>query len=310
MAIPSILQRGLSLPVIAAPMFLVSGPELVKAACRAGVIGTFPSLNARPLEALDQWMADIKAESDSGDAAPWGVNLIVHPTNTRLKDDLDLVLEHQPPLVITSVGHPGDIAEKVHGYGGVVFHDVIHMKHAYKAAEAGVDGIIAVCAGAGGHAGLMNPFTFIPQLKDAFDKTIILAGTLSDGRAVRAAEVLGADFSYMGTRFIATRESAADQAYRQMIEQDGSADIVYTDKVSGIRGNFLKRSLEQAGLDPETGQPLKDKPSFGEENARGGGSKAAWKEVWSAGQGVGQITDSPSVADLVARLKADYDAAR
>ena len=255
-------------------------------------------------------MTDIKATSEAGDAAPWGVNLIVHPTNTRLKEDIELVLAHKPPLVITSVGHPGDIAEQVHGYGGVVFHDVIHMYHAGKAADAGVDGIIAVCAGAGGHAGLMNPFTFIPQLKAKHsDKAIILAGTMSDGSSIRAAEVLGADFAYMGTRFIATEESNADEGYREMIERDSSQDIVYTDKVSGIKGNFLKNSLEDAGLDPATGQMKQKDPNFDGENKRGGGTKAAWKTIWSAGQGVGMIDDSPSVVTLVDRLENEYKAA-
>lgn len=309
MAIPDTLKDGLKLPVIAAPMFLVSGPNLVKAACQAGVIGTFPSLNARPIEQLDEWMADIKATSEAGDAAPWGVNLIVHPTHTRLQEDLDLVLEHKPPLVITSVGHPGDIAEKIHSYGGVVFHDVIHMYHAQKAAEADVDGIIAVCAGAGGHAGQMNPFTFIPQLRREYpDKAIILAGTMSDGGSVRAAEVLGADFAYMGTRFIATKEANADEGYREMIISDTSRDIVYTDRISGIKGNFLSNSLLQAGIDPKTGERLKETPDFGE-NKRGGGVKAAWKEIWSAGQGVGLIEDAPSVAELVSRMEDEYKAA-
>lgn len=309
MAIPDILKPGLRLPVIAAPLFIVSGPGLVKACCRAGVIGTFPSLNARPIEILDEWMNDIAKVSDEGDAAAWGVNLIVHPTNNRLQDDIDLVLKHKPPLVITSVGHPGDIADRVHSYGGVVFHDVIHMHHARKAAEANVDGIIAVCAGAGGHAGLMNPFTFIPQLREAFaDKSIILAGTISDGQSVRAATVLGADFAYMGTRFIATKEANAEEGYREMIIHDTSADIVYTDKVSGIKGNFLRNSLLAAGMDPDTGKPLKEKPEFSEEkNRRGGGTKAAWKSIWSAGQGIGLIEDAPTVQALVDRLVCDYE---
>ena len=310
MAIPSILEKGLRIPVIAAPMFLVSGPNLVKAACRAGVIGTFPTLNARPAELLDEWMQDIKSVHDNGDGAAWGVNLIVHPTNTRLNEDIDLVLKNKPPLVITSVGHPGDIAEKVHSYGGVVFHDVIHMHHAKKAAEAGVDGIIAVCAGAGGHAGQMNHFTFIPQLKQAFaDKSIILAGTMSDGRSVKAANVLGADFGYMGTRFIATKESEADEDYQQMIIDDSSMDIVYTDKVSGIKGNFLKRSLENAGFDTEKGVFDAEKLGTEGQNKRGGGSKNAWKSLWSAGQGIGLIDSAPTVQELVDQMAAEYDAA-
>lgn len=317
MPIPKILKAGLRLPVIASPMFLVSTPTLVKAACRAGVIGTFPTLNARPLDVLDTWMGDMAHMHKTEGTAAWGANLIVHATNTRLADDLALVKEHKPPLVITSVGHPGNIAEVVHSYGGVVFHDVIHMHHAQKAADAGVDGIIAVCAGAGGHAGLLNPFTFIPQLRTHFpEKTILLAGTLSDGRSIRAAQTLGADFAYMGTRFIATQEANADNAYKQMIIESSSTEITYTDKISGIKGNFLSRSLERAGLDPKTGLPLAansvdattKSPNFDKSNSRGGGSKAAWTEVWSAGQGTGMINSVPSVADLVDSLASDYAA--
>ncbi|RMB11774.1 NAD(P)H-dependent flavin oxidoreductase [Eilatimonas milleporae] len=299
MAIPAGLRTGLKLPVIAAPMFLISEPGLVTACCRAGVIGTFPTLNARTTGILDEWMTEISQFCTSGDA-PWGVNLIVHKSNARLDDDLALVLKHKPPLVITSVGHPGNIAEKVHAYGGVVFHDVIHMRHAAKAAEAGVDGIIAVCAGAGGHAGTLNPFAFIPQLKQTFDKTIILAGTISDGRSVRAAEVLGADMAYLGTRFIASREARVADGYKRMIEDDSSSDIVYTNKISGIWGNFLNRSLHDAGVDPETGKVTPPE----------GGAKTPWKEIWSAGQGIGTIDDSPPVADIIDRLKRDYSAAR
>ncbi len=338
MTIPAILDKGLRVPVIAAPLFLISGPELVKACCKAGVIGTFPTLNARPLDLLDEWMTNLNTELAAYDAAhpdalsaPWGVNLIVHKSNKRLQEDIDLVLKHKPPLVITSVGHPGDIVEKIHSYGGVVFHDVIHMHHARKAAAAGVDGIIAVCGGAGGHAGLMNPFTFIPQLRKEFpDLAVLLAGTISDGTAIKAATVLGADFAYMGTRFIATKESNTDEAYRKMIEEDGSADIVYTDKISGIKGNFLLTSVKEAGLDPETGDtptvsidfdPNSDKnvklsdqqkeriaaDKAQQSNRHGGGIRDAWKTIWSAGQGIGMIDDSPNVKDLVDRLVAEYE---
>ncbi|WND01605.1 nitronate monooxygenase [Temperatibacter marinus] len=318
MPIASSLQKGLKVPVIAAPMFIVSGLELVTATCKAGVIGTFPTLNARSIEDLDTWMATIKADLADYDAANpespsavWGVNLIVHKSNTRLQEDIELVLKHQPPLVITSVGHPGDIVEKVHAYGGQVYHDVIHMYHAGKAASAGVDGIIAVCSGAGGHAGKLNPFAFIPELRATYPElSIILSGTLSNGAHIKAAEILGADFAYMGTRFIATKEANADEDYHRQIHENGSSDIIYTNKVSGIWGNFIKESLEMAGLDPETGDPLKDSPNFApsQENSRGGGTKKAWKSIYSAGQGIALIEDSPTVKDLIEQMAAEYNA--
>lgn len=307
MPLPGDIRSRLSLPVIAAPMFLVSGPELVIAACRSGVIGAFPSLNARPIEQLDAWLNEIKqALSNSGPAersAPYAVNLIVHKSNTRAKEDLAVVAEHKAPIAITSVGHPGDVVDVVHGYGGLVFHDVIHLYHARKAIEAGVDGIILVTAGAGGHAGTINPFTLVPQLREFFDGTVILAGTISNGRSVRAAEVLGADLAYMGTRFIATEESRADPAFKEMTVGCGPEDIVYTDKVSGIRGNFMRPSLEAAGL-AEAGDGSGKAVDMGPKDER-----KSWKEVWSAGQGVGEIRDVPTVAALVERLKGEYDEA-
>lgn len=310
MSLAASLKDNLSLPLVAAPMFLVSGPKLVTATCKAGVMGTFPSLNARPIEQLDTWLGDINNELDQHKAAnpdsvtaPYAVNLIVHPSNERLKEDIALVQKHKVPVIITSVGHPGRVVEAVHSYGGLVFHDVINMRHAQKAIEAGVDGVILVCAGAGGHAGLMNPFTFVPQVRDMFDGTILLAGTLSNGRAIKAAETLGADLAYMGTRFIATAEAMADDGYKNMLAEAQSKDIVYTDKVSGIMANFMRGSLEGAGiaLDGDKGDK---KVKFAPEDER-----KAWKHVWSAGQGVGEINDSPSVQDLVDRLKSEYDAA-
>ncbi|GER06266.1 2-nitropropane dioxygenase [Iodidimonas muriae] len=308
MAMPVALKDRLRLPVIAAPMFLVSGPKLVAACCNAGVIGTFPSLNARPVEQFDAWLDDLEAGLEA-DAAPFGVNLIVHRSNSRLEEDTALVVKHKVPLVITSVGHPGDIVAQVHAYGGLVFHDVINMRHAEKAIEAGVDGIIAVCAGAGGHAGTLNPFAFIPKLRERFDGAIILAGSLSDGRSIRAAQVLGADFAYMGTRFIATRESVADQSYKDMIVQSEMNDIIYTDQVSGILGNFLAPSLKAAGIDPTPGAVMKAVNMDLSMRETGDKKKGkAWKSIWSAGQGVSAIHDVPSVAELVAQLEADYKA--
>lgn len=315
MPLPDCLKDRLTLPLIASPLFLVSGPELVIAACKAGIVGSFPSLNARPIEEFARWLDQIEGALDENDA-PFAVNLIVHKSNPRVPEDLALIKEHKVPLVITSVGHPGNVVEEVHSYGGAVFHDVINLRHAKKAMEAGVDGIILVTAGAGGHAGVINPFTLVPQVREFFDGTIILAGTLSNGRAIRAAQVLGADLAYMGTRFIATKEANADDDYKQMIVQSGPLDIVYTDKVSGIKGSFIVSSLAAAGIEveglpkPEIGfDKLREKQEADRSGNQTEDEAKAWKEVWSAGQGVGEIHDIPSVAELVARLKGEYDEA-
>lgn len=320
MPIPASLKPHLDLPLIAAPMFLVSGPRLVIEACKNGVIGSFPSLNARPLAQYEEWLKEITGElgqykgaNPDKKVAPWGVNLIVHRSNSRLAEDAALTYEYEAPVVITSVGHPGDIAEAVHAYGGVVFHDVTNIRHAKKAQEAGVDGVILVCAGAGGHAGAINPFTLVPQVRDFFDGTIILAGALSDGRAIRAAQVLGADLAYMGTRFIATQESLSEDDYADMIIASGSNDIVYTDQVSGIMGNFLGASLAAAGVDPTPGANKKainmDLGEREDDTTKRTDGKKAWKQIWSAGHGVGQIDDAPPVAELIARLKQEYEEA-
>ena len=247
MAIPAILQEGLRLPVIAAPMFLISSPRLVIETCKQGLIGTLPALNARPAAKFDDWLYEIEAALSGQGAAKYGAMLVMHSTNKRLEQDLDTVVRHKVPLVITAVGLRADVIKEIHAYGGVVFHDAIHMKHAMKAAEAGVDGIIPICAGGGGHSGALNPFTFVSQLRACYDGAIILGGALGNGREVRAAEVLGADFAYMGTRFIATQEANAAPAFKQMLLDAESTDIVYTDKVSGIAGNFLRPSLQSAG---------------------------------------------------------------
>ena len=312
MPLPDCLKDRLTLPLIAAPLFLVSEPELVIAACKAGVVGAFPSLNARPVEEFARWLDRIEGELDEGDT-PFAVNLIVHKSNPRVAEDLALIKKHKVPLVITSVGQPGEVVDQVHSYGGAVFHDVINLRHAQKAKKAGVDGIILVAAGAGGHGGLINPFTLVPQVREFFDGTIILAGTLSNGRAIRAAQVLGADLAYMGTRFIATEEANADDAFKQMILQSGPLDVVYTDKVSGIKGNFLLSSLTAAGIEieglpkPEIGfDKLRDKRETDRAENQTENEAKAWKEVWSAGQGVGEIHDIPSIAELVARLREEY----
>lgn len=300
--LPEILRDRLRLPLVAAPMFLISGPEMVIAACRAGIAGTFPALNARSTEDLDAWLGEIEAALGPDDA-PFGVNLIVHKSNPRLAADLEVVARHRVPLVITSLGAATDLVDTVHAYGGAVFHDVISRRHAEKAAGAGVDGLILVCAGAGGHAGTLSPFALLPEVRSVFDGTIILAGALSTGAQVAAARVMGADLCYMGTRFIATRECRADAAYKQMVTAAQAKDIVYTPAVSGIAANFLRQSLEDAGLDPAK-LPTEGKLDFGKD-----AEARAWKTIWSAGQGVGAITDVPAIADLVDRLAAEYDEA-
>ncbi len=296
MAIPASLQSGLKLPVIAAPMFLVSGPDLVVEACNAGVIGTFPSLNQRTTEGYREWLHDIKARRNA-DAAAFGVNHIVHPTNPRLLADMQVTVEEQVPLVITSLGAVRDVVEAVHGYGGVVFHDIANVRHARKAAQAGVDGLILVANGAGGHAGVVNPFALVEEVRGFFDGTIILSGCLSTGRDVAAATMLGADFAYMGTRFIATTESQAQAHYKEMIVEAGSMDITYTPAVSGIPANFLTPSLIENGIDPKT---------LPEHKLDMADEAKAWKTVWSAGQGAGAVHDILPVAELVARLRDEY----
>jgi len=299
MTIPASLQHGLKLPVIAAPMFLVSGPDLVVEACNAGVIGTFPSLNQRTTEGYREWLRDIKARRNP-DAAAFGVNHIVHPTNPRLLADMQVTVEEQVPLVITSLGAVRDVVEAVHGYGGVVFHDIANVRHARKAAQAGVDGLILVANGAGGHAGVVNPFALVEEVRGFFDGTIILSGCLSTGRDVAAALMMGADFAYMGTRFIATTESQAQPHYKEMIVEAGSMDITYTPAVSGIPANFLTPSLVENGIDPK---------SLPEHKLDMGEEAKAWKTVWSAGQGAGAVHDILPVRDLVTRLQDEYSQA-
>ena len=303
MSLPASLHARLSLPAIAAPMFLISGPDLVVESCRAGVIGTFPSLNQRSTEGYADWLAEIRERLAAAPrAAPFGVNLIVHRTNKRLEADLKVTVDNKVPLVITSLGAVSELVDAVHSYGGLVFHDVISRRHAEKATEAGVDGLIAVCAGAGGHAGTLSPFAFLPEIRSFFDKTLILSGAISTGRQIAAAQMLGADLAYLGTRFIATRESRARDEHRQMIVEAGTKDLIYTPAVSGVPGNFLRASLEKAGLDPEN-LPTGTELSLDHE-AR------VWKDIWSAGQGSAAIDDIPSVAELCERLKREYNEAR
>ncbi|MDB5314733.1 MAG: nitronate monooxygenase family protein [Rhodospirillales bacterium] len=301
MPLPESLRGRLTLPAVAAPQFLVSGPDLVVETCKAGLLGTFPALNQRTNEGFSDWLDEIR-ERLGNTPAPYGVNLIVHKSNARLDQDLATVVKHRVPLVITSLGAVSELVQAVQSYGGLVFHDVINLRHAAKAAEAGVDGLIAVTAGAGGHAGLLNPFAFLTELRSIFDGTLLLAGSLSTGRHIAAARVAGADLAYLGTRFIATTESMASDDYKQMILNSSAKDIVYTDAISGVKGSFMRASLENAGLDPEN---LPEKKAMNV----GSHEKRAWTNIWSAGQGVGAIRDVPTTAELCARLAAEYRAA-
>ena len=303
--IPVPLSRNLRFPAVAAPMFLVSGPELVIATCKAGMIGTFPALNQRTSEGYAEWLAEIKSALGPNDAA-YGVNLIVHNTNTRLMADMKITVEHKVPLVITSLGAVKDVVDAVHSYGGIVFHDIINARHAQKAMEAGVDGLILVSAGAGGHAGTQHPFALLNEIRSFFKGTILLSGAISTGQDVAAALMAGADLAYMGTRFIATAEARADDGYKQMLIDTTARDITYTDAISGINANFLTPSLIQNGLDPAAAKDPKHKIDMAHELSP---EAKAWKTIWSAGQGVGSIHDVPAAADLVARLKAEFHAA-
>lgn len=294
-------------------MFLVSGPDLVIEQCKAGVIGAFPALNARPQEELERWLTRIETELmhfDAGrparKAAPYAVNLIMNKVNKRLEADLEVVLRHKVPIVITSLSAPTALVPLVHEYGGIVFHDVIKVRHAEKALEAGVDGLIAVCAGAGGHAGTLNPFALVSELRRMHSGPLVLAGAITNGAAVLAAEVMGCDLAYLGTRFIATRESLAAERYKQMIVESRAGDIVYTPLFSGVHGSYLAGSIRNAGLDPDN-LPVNETPGLYRSREE---RPKTWKEIWGAGQGVGDIDDIPGVAELVNRLEAEYQAAR
>lgn len=292
------LQQQLSLPVIAAPMFIVSNPDLVIAQCLGGIVGSFPALNARPQEALDDWLTQIRAAV--GDR-PFAVNQIIHQSNTRLDHDLDLCIRHRVPITITSLRAPGDLVRHVHEYGGLVFHDVISVRHAAKAMEEGVDGLILVCAGAGGHAGTLSPFALLKEVRRIFRGPLVLAGAITSGRDVLAAQAMGADFAYMGTRFIATLEANATAAYKEGIVAGSAGDVVYTPYFTGVAGNYLRQSIIAAGLDPDN-LPVVDKSAmnFGSSTAK------AWRDIWGVGQGVGGIDDIPATAELIGRLRTEY----
>jgi nitronate monooxygenase len=315
MSLPGALAKPLSVPVIASPLFIISNPALVLAQCKAGVIGSFPSLNARPISLLDEWLAQITEELAAYDrahpdapSAPFAVNQIVHKSNDRVDQDLALCVKYKVPVIITSLGARQDLNDAVHSYGGVVMHDIINNKFAHKAVEKGADGIIAVAAGAGGHAGTQSPFALIEEIREWFDGPIALSGAIATGRAVLAAQAAGADFGYIGSAFIATEEGNAPQGYKDMIVGHGAEDIVYSNLFTGVHGNYLRPSIVAAGLNPDD-LPVSDpsKMNFGS----GGNTKAkAWRDIWGCGQGIGAVTHVPTAGELVERLAAEYEAAK
>ena len=306
MSLPVQLEQRLRLPVVAAPMFLISNPQLVLACCANGVVGTFPALNQRESSGFKSWLEEIEAGlALLENSAPYAVNLIVHNSNPRLQADLAICIEHKVPIVITSLGAVKEVVDAVHSYGGLVFHDVTTRRHAEKAAEAGVDGLIAVAAGAGGHAGTWSPFALVAEIRQFFDKTVLLAGCLNHGHEILAAQVIGADLAYLGTRFIATQESHAPDEYKQMVLTSRAVDIVHTAAVSGVPASFMRQSLENAGFDLATLQ-AKSESSTGTRLKPLNDEAKAWKTVWSAGQGVGDINDVPTTQQLITRLDTEY----
>jgi nitronate monooxygenase len=306
------LMSSMTLPVIAAPMFIVSNPDLVIAQCVGGVIGAFPALNARPAHVLDEWISRIekslkeqRQQRPESRIAPFAVNQIIHQSNDRLEHDLDICVAHRVPIIITSLRAPTDVVGRIHQYGGIVFHDVISVRHAEKALEAGVDGLVLVCAGAGGHAGTLSPFALVREVRRFFRGPIALSGAITDGSGVLGAQAMGADFAYIGTRFIATKQANATASYKEMILESAAADIVYTPFFSGVHGNYLKRSIAAQGLDPDN-LPVADKSSMNFATSR----VKPWKDIWGAGQGVGNIDDIPPASELIERLRAEYAKAR
>jgi nitronate monooxygenase len=314
MTLPAILNGRLSVPAIASPLFIVSNPDLALAQCKAGVVGSFPALNARPQELLDDWLHRMREELSAYDAAqperpsaPFAVNQIVHRSNARLEHDLELCVRHKVPIVITSLGAREEVNQAVHSYGGIVLHDVIDNRFARKAVEKGADGLVAVAAGAGGHAGTLSPFALIQEIREWWSGPLVLSGAIARGRAILAAQAMGADLAYVGSAFIATTEANAPAAYKQMIVEANAADIIYSSLFTGVHGNYLKPSVVAAGLDPDN-LPESDpsKMDFGS-----GSSKAkAWRDVWGSGQGIGAVKGIVGAADLVARLQDEYQAAR
>lgn len=315
MSIPNILKDNMSIPVIASPLFIISNPKMVIEQCKAGIVGSFPALNARPAEKLDEWLttitqelAEYKAQNPDAKVAPFAVNQIVHPSNDRLQHDMEACVKHKVPIIITSLHAPTEIVKAAHSYGGLVFHDVTNIKHAKKALSVGVDGLILVTAGAGGHAGTINPFALLTEIRQFYDGTIILGGAITRGNHVLSAEVMGADLAYMGTRFIATHEANAEDAYKAMVIDSTASDIVYTNLFTGVHGNYLRGSIENVGLDPDNlVESDKSKMNIG---SKGSSKGKAWKDVWGAGQGVGNINAIVSVAEAVSQLRSEYTEAR
>jgi len=317
MSMPALFKNRLSIPAIGSPLFIVSGPELVIAQCKAGIVGSFPALNARPAALLDEWLHRIREELAAHDkahpdrlSAPFAVNQIVHKSNNRLDQDLAVCEKHKVPIIITSLGAREELNQAVHGWGGITFHDVINQKFSRKAVEKGADGLVLVAAGAGGHAGAISPFAFVAETRQWFDGPIALSGAIGTGRAIRAARVLGADFAYIGSAFIATQEANAPDSYKTMIAASSADDIVYSNLFTGVHGNYLKPSIVAAGMDPDN-LPVSDpsKMNFGTDASGERNKPKAWKEIWGSGQGIGSIDKVQPVADLVARLKREYEAA-
>jgi len=309
--LPDILKNNLSIPVVAAPLFIISRPNLVIAQCKAGVVGSFPALNARPQELLSDWIKEIKDElgeyqeqNPGKKVAPFAVNQICHLSNDRLLADVETCVKHEVPIIITSLRPPADLVKAIHSYGGLVFHDVINTRHAQKAVSEGVDGLILVCAGAGGHAGALSPFALLRETREWYDGTILLSGAISDGYSVASALAMGADLAYVGTRFIATQESEAEDEYKQMLIDSSAKDVVYTNYFSGVHGNYLSPSVIKSGMDPDN-LPEADKTKMNF-NSGGNAAKKVWKDIKGCGQGLSPIKDSPAVSDLVDNMKKEF----
>ena len=315
MALPPLLRDRLRLPVIASPLFIISNPALVIAQCKAGVVGSFPSLNARPISQLDEWLARITEELAAWDrdhpdtpSAPYAVNQIVHKTNNRLEEDLELCVKYKAPVVITSLGARTDVNDAIHSYGGITLHDVITNAFARKAVEKGADGLIPVAAGAGGHAGVLSPFALVREIREWFDGPVALSGAIASGYSILGAQAMGADLAYIGSAFIATKEANAPQGYKDMIVESAANDIVYTNLFTGVHGNYLRPSIVAAGMDPDN-LPVSD-PSAMNFGSGGNQEAKAWRDIWGCGQGIGALHDALSAGDLVAKLATEYDAAR
>ena len=318
MDLNNILEENLRIPVIGAPLFIISYPKLIIEQCKAGIIGSFPALNARPAEQLDEWLLQIKEElttykkeNPEAIVAPFAVNQICHHSNDRLEQDIEICVKHEVPIVITSLRAPKFVVDSVHSYGGKVMHDVINIRHGKKAVQEGADGLILVCAGAGGHAGTLSPFALVRETREFFDGPIALSGSISHGASVLSALAMGADFAYVGTRFIATKEANASERYKDMIVQSSANDIMYTPTFTGVHGNYLKPSVEKAGLDPDN-LPYADKNdmNFGSSGLSGDNSKKAWKDIWGSGQGIGTVHDIPTVRECVDSMINEYEEAK